>query len=121
MVYSCHMTSPVFNPADVRQIKSLAEDRYHQYPSSRSLYDAVQTFGADDPPAQYLNVYVGAGPYHGETSTGALVRKDMVDAFVRHLVNDEQIHTIKVERVRVFLRPEGACGLDESALAQALA
>lgn len=118
-------TNPIFDQDDLACINRIVSDGPTGYPSTRALSRAINSFEvASDPPATYRMVSVGADPYYRRengTNIDIHVRTDHVDAFVRHLMADPEIHTVRVTDEIVFSRPEPVpqpSGLDEELLAR---
>lgn len=128
-VYGWRMTSnPIFNQDDVATVDYILHQYPHSFPSSRTLFPSsralrrgLDTFQEGSPNIPYLIVSVGADPAYLDRRIANIdirVRKDQVDAFVRHLATDPEIHTIKVGRTTVYLRPdEVPSGIIEDTLA----
>lgn len=127
MVYGSGMSNPIFTEKSLGVVERVARDpNPHFYPSSRAMKRAIDSFSPEpDAPARYLNVGVSADPvYVGSnvTNIDLSVRSDHVDAFVRHLASDPEVHLIKVNRTIVYRRPEViVTGFDEDALTRVLA
>lgn len=114
----------IISPHSYRSLKSISRsgtaDRY--YPASVALERAFNHLcdnPAPPPKVTYRSVVVRAG---GEGSANSVdVNVEALDRFVRALAQDDNVDEVKVGSTVVYTKPVCTGGVDEAALAKAVA